>query len=161
VRTIRLIAVLIALSPTTVWGQVSPQTPEGSWSWFENCSDKRTLALEVLLNGRQIYQSSIPICKVSAPKPPAASKQKIVAFHFKGGHVFQGEYHTSAAQTIEGNLWQAGAEPDMLLLGLSFSTKTQLLLNTVHYAKPHQKSVTTLDRGLLVKTFPIDLPQKK
>ena len=66
-----------------------------------------------------------------------------------------GEYRTVHTQTIEGNVWQAGSDPDELLLGISFSTKNQVLLNTIHIAKPGRVSSSEVDRGIVVRTFPI------
>ncbi|MBZ5782256.1 hypothetical protein, partial [Klebsiella aerogenes] len=66
-----------------------------------------------------------------------------------------GEYHTTSTQTIEGNIWQAGADPGDLILGVSFATKNQVLLNTIHIARPGSASSSEVDRGIVVRTFPI------
>ena len=34
-------------------------------------------------------------------------------------------------------------------------TKGQILLNTIHIAKPDARSVWELDRGIVVRTFPV------
>jgi len=113
------------------------------------------MGLEVLLNGRVIHRSSFSICRISDRFKETDRQQKIVAFSFKGGHVFQGEYHTTRTQTIEGSIWQAGTDPGTILFGISFSTSKQVLLNTVHVAKPGSASKSEIDRGLIVRTFPI------
>jgi len=56
---------------------------------------------------------------------------------------------------IEGNIWQAGADPGVILFGVSFSTKEQVLLNTIHIAEPSKESASEIDRGLIVRTFPV------
>jgi len=78
-----------------------------------------------------------------------------VEFSFKGGHTFQDQYRTTSEQTIEANIWQAGVESDVLLLGVSFSTKDQVLLNTVHVAKPDHDSQSRLDPGMVIRTRPL------
>jgi hypothetical protein len=75
--------------------------------------------------------------------------------YFSGGHTFQGQYHTKESDKIEGDIWQAGADPDTMLLGLSFATKDQVLLNTIHIAKPGKVSQTKVDSGIVVKTYPL------
>ena len=35
-------------------------------------------------------------------------------------------------------------------------TKDQVLLNTIHAAKPNAQSVWELDRGIVVRTFPVE-----
>lgn len=113
------------------------------------------MGVEALLDGKVVYRSSFPICKTIDASEMADRQQRILAFHFKGGHLCQGEYHTTSAQTIEGNIWQAGADPDDLILGVSFATKNQVVLNTIHIARPDSASTSEVDRGIVVKTFPV------
>ncbi len=113
------------------------------------------MGLEVVLNGDVIYRASFPICPISDVSQETGARQKTVVFHLKGGHELQGEHHTARSQTIEGNIWQAGADPDAILLGISFSTGNQILLNTIHYAKPTGESRTVIDKGIVVRTFPL------
>ncbi len=113
------------------------------------------MGIEVTLDGKSVFKSSFPICKTTeAPRSPDG-KQKILAFTFKGGRVFQGEYHTTVAETVDGNIWQAGADADDLILGVSFATKQQILLNTVHIARPDRPSAEQVDTGIVVATFQI------
>ena len=112
------------------------------------------MSIEVLVEKKVVYRSSFPMCSTTT-KPKAEQEKKILKFFFAGGHRFQGEYGTTSAQKIEGNIWQAGADPDALLLGVSFMTKGQILLNTIHIAKPNAPSVWELDRGVIVRTFPV------
>jgi hypothetical protein len=155
-RRLRFFAVLIlALTPPLLWPQVPEAAPEPLWYWFGACSDKTHMGLEVLLDGEVIHRSSFPICPIIDRSKETDHQQKIVAFSFKGGHVFQGEYHTTRTQMIEGNIWQAGTDPGTILFGISFSTKKQVLLNTIHVAKSGSGSTSEIDRGLFVRTFPI------
>lgn len=146
---------LLSLSPPSLSPQEAPVVPGPLWSWFGNCGEKRYMGLEVVLNGKVIHRSSFPICPIADRSEEIGPQQKTVVFSFKGGHVFQGEYHTARTQTIEGNIWQAGADPGTILLGVSFSTEKQVLLNTIHVAKPGSGSRSEIDRGLIVRTFPI------
>jgi hypothetical protein len=151
-RWLRSLAVLIlVITPPILSSQESRAAPDQLWSWFGNCGEKKYMGLEVVLSGKVIYRSSFPVCPIG---DRSEEVYKRVIFSFKGGHVFQGEYHTTPAQTIAGNIWQAGADPGSLLLGISFATKTQVLLNTIHVAKPDSASVSEIDPGLTVRTFP-------
>jgi len=125
--------------------------PYGVWNWFENC-DAARLGLVVLLDGKTIYRSRFSVCRSNVPAP-TAEQQKLV-FHFRGGHMFQGRYRTVPTQMIDANIWQAGADPDALLLGVTF-VSDRVLLNTVHVAKPGSASSSELDHGIVVKTFPL------
>jgi hypothetical protein len=110
------------------------------------------MGFEVLLDGKAIYRSTFPICPI---KDRSEEVGKKVEFSFKGGHLFQGEYQTATSEMIEGRVWQAGTDPGAILLGVSFSTKKQVLLNTIHVARPYQESVSRVDPGLVVRTFPV------
>lgn len=130
----------------------SSQATEGPvWGWFQNCPENRALGLEVKRNGIVIFRSSFPICQM----PRADHEMKILAFSFKGGQAYHAEYHTSPTDNIEGNIWLASGDSDALVLGVSFSTRKRILLNTLHVAKPDSKSVSEIDHGIVVRTFPL------
>lgn len=117
-------------------GQSAPPsspTQEAVWYWSHDCREKRALGLQVLIGGKEVYHSSFAICQM--PRT-LEGKQKKLAFSFKGGQLYQGKYLTLPMQTIEGNIWQAGADRDDLLLGVSFMSGHLVLLNTIHLAKP-------------------------
>jgi hypothetical protein len=155
------LVLILAFTPSQLWPKDSHVVPEPLWYWFGNCIEKKYLGLEVLLNEKTVFRSSFPICPTSDRSKETERQQQIVAFSFKGGHVFQGEYHTTPTQTIEGNIWQAGTDPGAILFGLSFSTKKQVLRNTIHFAKHDTGSTSEIDRGLIVRTFPISRKKPK
>jgi len=133
---------------------VRQSSVQGSWYWFQTCSQKTEMGIEVLLDGRSVYRSVFPICKTSKPRqePP----QKLLAFRFKGGRYFEErEIQTHTTDSIEGNIWQAQSEPDALLLGVSFDDGKQILLNTIHIAEIDKPSTSEVDRGIVVKTFTV------
>ena len=116
------------------------------------------MGIEVKVDGKSVLKSSFPTCKTTnAPADDRDHKQKIVAFTFKGGHRFQGEYQTSSAEMVEGNIWQAGADADGLVLGVSFvsNKQNQILLNTVKIAQPDRRSVEEVDPSVFVETYPV------
>lgn len=122
--------------------QTQTAAPETVWYWFGQCRKSKEIRIEVLLNGRQLYRSSFPICRMSRANVTAEQAQRRLVFFFKGGHLFRDEYRTTPVQTIEGNIWEAGGDPNDLLLGVSFATKRQMLLNTIHIIKPCSLSVS-------------------
>jgi hypothetical protein len=73
--------------------------------------------------------SVIPICSIH---DRSEEVKNTLRFSLKGGQVFQGEYHTTPAQTIVGNIWQAGSDPGVILLGVSFSTDKQVTAENPH-----------------------------
>lgn len=152
-RTIVAILLLnVWISYAAAQGPAQSSTATGAWHWFEICDNTKHLGLVLLLDGKSVYRSQFSVCRNNRPTP-TAEERKIV-FHLKGGRAFQGEYRTLPTQTIEANIWQAGADPDDLLLGVTF-VSDRVLLNTIHVAKPDRESVSQLDRGIVVRTFPL------
>lgn len=149
---IRVIAALFFILTPSMLVSQSSHSDGTFWSWSEDCTTaQRTLGIEVLVDSKAVYRSSIPICQVAErSKVP----RKSIVFSFKGGHVWQGEYRTKPTQTVEGNIWLAGVDSDDLLLGVSFSTKERELLNTIHIAYPNRASRFEIDRSVFVRTFP-------
>jgi len=129
--------------------------PSPVWRWFQTCSESTTMGVDVVLEGKLVYRSSFPICNGAGAPNNSDGKQKTLSFSFNGGHLFQGEYHTAPAQRVKGNIWQAGADLDDLILGVSFATKNQVLLNTVYTVRPGRASESEVDRGIVVKTYPV------
>src|SRR5208282_1504820 len=117
--------------------QSSPPQSENVWFWFGDCSEAKVMGLQLLLDGKPIYQSLFRACQMNRTTANTDREQKVrTPFHFSGGHTFQGTYHTKKTETIEGTIWQAGADPDDILLGVSFLAHGQVLLNTVHIVRP-------------------------
>jgi hypothetical protein len=55
---------------------------------------------------------------------------------------------------IEGNIWEAGADPDALTLGVSFVNGNRILTNTVHIAHPAARNESVVATGLVIRTYP-------
>jgi len=135
--------------------------PEPRMYWFGKCRESTYLGIEVLVSGKMIHRSSFPICPVDSSSTEKEPRPKIVAFFMKGGNVFQGKYRTTPSQKIEGNIWQAGADPGAIIFGVSFAAKNQILLNTIHVAKVNNESKSEIDFGIIVRTFPIQRTKSK
>jgi hypothetical protein len=114
------------------------------------------VAVEVLLDGKSIYHSRVRACQMIRTDANTEREQKVkTSFHFSGGHSFQDTHPTAKTETIEGSLWQAGADPDDILLGVSFLAHDQVLLNTTHIVRLNKSTESNLDTGLVIKTYPV------
>lgn len=127
-----------------------PETREVVWTLSNKCNGDHKLGVTVRLDRKVLYRGVLPICRGSRD-----AEDGRVEFHFVGGHTFQGEYRTRSTDSIEGDIWQAGGDPDALILGISFDTDRQILLNTLHIARPEKQSSSKLDKGLFITTYPL------
>lgn len=151
--TCRLLAVLLLLiAPALLSSEERHPASKQLWTWFGPCRDGKTMRIEVVQRGTVLYRSSFPLCPISDPSKEAHRR---LVFFFRGGHVFDGEFRTSRSESIEGNIWEAGTDPGIILFGVSFMTKKQLLLNTIHIAKADRASATEIDPGMVVRTVPV------
>ena len=157
VKTIFSLAALVLVAISQLgFSQTSSQPERSVWYWSGDCQGGRSMGLEVLLDGKSIYHMEFRPCLMDRNAKNSESESRIRVFSFVStGQTFQGTYHTRKGERIEGNVWQAGADPDDLLLGLAFSTKHQILLNTIHIAKPDQTSRSQIDTDLVVRTYPL------
>jgi hypothetical protein len=155
-QTIVSIVLLVLTSPLAFSQSVALQV-ERVWLWSGACAHA-TMQLELLVEGQAVYHTRFRACRMERTDSTQNEQQKIRVFHFLGGHIFQGRYQTTKRERIEGNIWQAGADLDAMLLGVSFTAPGahgQILLNTIHIAKPCIPSQSTLDRGVVIKTYPV------
>lgn len=141
-----LIAILLAAS-AVAQQHPPPQTHDVVWTWSRGCNGDHKLNVTVRLDAKVLYHGVLPICRGSRDAEDGRAE-----FHFPGGHNFQGEYPTRSADRIEGDIWQAGGDPDDLILGISFASAKQILLNTVHIARPGKQTSSELDKGLFITT---------
>lgn len=137
----------VAQEPSSI-----PGTSDVVWISSKQCNGDHKLGVIVRLDHKVLYRGVLPICRGSRD-----AEDGRVEFHFVGGHTFQGEYRTRSADSIEGDIWQAGGDPDALILGISFDggKHKQILLNTLHVASPEKQSSSELDKGLFITTFPL------
>jgi hypothetical protein len=154
-RIFTMIVLLTLAIPLACFSQSSTLPGKAVWSWLGECDVGKMIGIDVFLNRRSIYHSGFRACLIDREDAKAESQQRHKQFYFSGGHTFQGQYHTKESDKIEGDIWQAGADPDGILLGLSFANKDQVLLNTIHIAKPGKASQTKVDSGIVVKTYPL------
>ena len=126
------------------------KTSGGVWTWSERCHGDHKLGVTVRLSTEVLYKGVLSICRGSRD-----AENGRAVFHFAGGHLFQGKYHTHSTDSIKGDIWQAGGESDALILGISFDTKNQILLNTLHIAKPDTQASSELDKNIVITTYPV------
>lgn len=136
------------------------QTQSGPvWFWFATCGGP-AMSLEVKLDGKTLYKSTFPVCRASRKSPASQGETGSVQFYFRPGRPIKWSGYrerpetTGADQLIEADLWQAGADPDDLIIGASFESGSRIYMNTVVVAHPGRRDSTTVADGLVVTTYP-------
>jgi hypothetical protein len=122
--------------------------------------------LEVRLDRNVIYKSSFPLCRAERSSVHSQGQARKLHFSFKPrraivwrGYTAEDET-TGPNQSIACDLWLAGADPDALLIGISFSTHDSIYMNTIHIAHPARRDQSEVASGLLLITNPVGLSKE-
>jgi hypothetical protein len=148
-----LFAVLVTTPLVAQQKVSSTESKDLVWTWSKQCGGDHKLGIAVRLDGKVLYRDILPICIGGRGNENGRAE-----FHFAGGRTFQGRYHTHSSESIEGDIWQASGESDALILGISFQSSKQILINTLYAANPEKRTTSTFDNGVLVTTYPITAP---
>ena len=145
------LTVLLAFITAPVFASDEP-----AWFWFEGSGDKK-LGVEVSLDGVILHRATFPILKrlryASTP-----SEKKVIHFSFVLKRAIKWEGYrdddnvTAAGTRIEADIWQAGADADDFILGLTFEANNQLYMNTLHFAFVGREERSEIEKGLVVRT---------
>jgi hypothetical protein len=145
-------------------GESPPDGPgvaeEPVWFWFEECG-MRPMEVELTLDGKPLFTATFPICRRERRAAPRASskERRIVEFAFvpQRSIVWEGYLEqdnvTAAGQVVDVDLWQAGAEADGLLFGVTFSVGNTLYMNTLLAARADgEENSAEIEPGLRLTT---------
>jgi hypothetical protein len=145
----------------------APRQLEGPvWFWFSTCGGP-AMTLEVTLDGATILKTTFPICRAERSSAASQGQRGRIDFAFSATRdtVWKGyreeSVRAAAGELIEGNVWQAGADPSALTLGVSFTDTKQILMNSVHTARPGQRDESSPASGLVIRTYPADSAASK
>ncbi len=150
------IAALVILFLSTVSPLVAAQdlpAEPSVWYWSTECKTGHAMGLDVVVDGKTAIHFIFTACRgfLEDANDQTARRE----FAMNGGHTFQGMYRTKRTEKIECDLWQAGADPGDILVGISFMNSRRVLLNTIHIVRPDKASRSTIDAGIVVRTYPL------
>lgn len=143
---------LVAGAPRVSFAQTS-SPDEMVWHWFGSCREGRMMTVDVTLADKRLFRSPFPICLVRRAEKQT-DHQHDLHFVFRAqARLFGEEFASLGTPDIEGTVWEAGSEPDVILLGVSFMTKERILLNTIHIAGAQKTTQTELASELTMKSL--------
>ena len=116
-------------------------------SWSDKCSPATYLSVELSVDGRSAYRRNIPLCFTERNLLPAATLSTTLQSN-------RSHFGEPSRTPLEVDFWEASADPDALILGISFSSKQRVWLNTLHIALSSKPAITELAPGVSVRTCP-------
>ena len=131
------------------------------WFWSTDC-EAFDLRVRVSIDELQNYEWSVPLCHGTWKERKLASdkiriKKKIQAPRSISWSGYRDNVQVSpAGDTIEANIWLAGAEPDGMIIGVTFYSESldSILMNTIFHASHHVESSVEVAPGLIVRSRP-------
>jgi hypothetical protein len=150
---------LAAAITALITAPIAAQEPtELLWFWMEDCGGPQ-IRLELEFDGSVVRETTLPICQRSrASEPPDQARMLVIRFAPTRQVAWSGykeEPETSPANEIlEFQVWQAGADPNCAIFGLSVSANHNLYMNTLLLALPDRPFESTLANGLVLRTVP-------
>ena len=110
----------------------------------------------------QNHQWSVPLCHGTWKERELAGdkiriEKKLEAPRSISWSGYTDEVQVSpAGDVIEANIWLAGAEPDGMIIGVTFQSKSldSILMNTIFHASHHAESSIEVAPGIMVRSTP-------
>lgn len=119
------------------------------------------MTLEVRFDDRIVQKSMFPLCRATRETINRQGQDGRIEFTWRPNRVivWQGyretDDRTAANEVIEVNIWEAGADPDALTLGVTVMNRNRILMNTLHVAHPAARDESAIAKGLVVRTSPV------
>lgn len=153
---------ILGLALCVIGAANAADNPSGqaAWFWHTSCGDKG-LSIDVILANKAVYHTEVPICRMVGSQAAAAKDNDGLTFSLTPilPIVFSGYRATNefvpAGTPLEMSVWQAGADPDTLTLGVSVADAKEIYVNTLFFAKPDAETSEELGTGLVMITKPI------
>ncbi len=133
---------------------VASESEQQVYSWFCDVSASDVVAgIEILKGNNIIYKNHFGVCRLrrSYGSEESSKTGHVLKFTYKDNNASNPKLHS----LIEGNIWLAGSESDLLLLGISFASKEGIFINTVQpvLIEESQEFTSSPHDNLKIKTF--------
>lgn len=151
-RCLWLIGVLV---PALLRSQSAPVNDPPRWTSYGTCAHPTAMVVELRADEHLIQRNTVRFCHLLNARDKERGFRLMMSAPMRGERTFQDEYRTKRAEAIRADVWQAAADTDAVIVGVSFASKRQILLNTLHFLVPGKARTDTLDRGLTIASYPV------
>lgn len=160
-RCVALIFVAVFVCTSRVYAADALQGAKNDvvWHWSSHCRRyARIIYVDVTLSGKAVYHTSLSACPVQRALIKPESEENRLVFHFK--EMAQHYFEKPVSGEVEGNIWEAGSERSAILLGISFTSGKEILLNTIFIATMNKEARSQVAPGIVITTSPRWVPAK-
>ena len=152
---------IVAIVATTTTSQT--EDAARVWVWSARCRTPTRVAIRLRLDGRTVYSASLPVCRWDRTHEDGTARfrftpsRRLVWYGYRSdegdGTTDPGD-PTPAGAALDVDLWQAGGEPDVILLGFTIAAGNDLHMNSLHFLSPTEDRMSTMAPGLVLETRP-------
>ena len=139
----------------------SPHDGSAALFWRVSCGS-HGLAIDVTVDAQSVYHAEVPICRMARTSGATCQENDGFSFIFTtvrqitfSGYRWANDVVPAGTQ-LKMDIWEAGAAPDALILGVSVRGPKIALVNTLMIAKPEALSTTEIATGLTITTHPVE-----
>ena len=131
------------------------------WVWNQQCVKPVPVALQVRLDGKNIYSTSLALCQWGRQFEKGKASFRFTAaralvwygYRSDDGQGSKDPGETTPAGTrFEVEFWQAGGEKDAIELGYMVAAADGIHMNALHLVSPTEERVSTMAPGLILVT---------
>jgi hypothetical protein len=134
------------------------QARDTVWVWSAACLSPHSMQLTAQLDRRTIYSATFPACRAERHEQnpsagmsfPLVSPRRLMWYGYRSD---AGE-STAAGKHLTVELWQAGGDPEDMLLGVLVQDDSVRYMNTILILDPHRQTVDRLTPGLVIRMGP-------
>lgn len=144
----------------------APSSSQEGPVWYWQAKDRsQRMKVYLLLDNKVVFTATFSIAHGVRSTIPRRAHSKMIRFSFRPERSivwsgYQDENVASPAKRrIECDIWMAGADEHVLILGASFDRPGAILMNTLHLALPTSETRTEIADGLVVVTSPMAVPE--
>ena len=119
------------------------------------------LTVELKVDQTKVFEATVPIChqeRGGAASQGQSAGQIQFTFRPNRAIVWSGYREhddvTPANAALDAVLWQAGSDPDDLIIGVIVADAKKNVMHTLHLAYPGVENSTTLAKGVVLRTYP-------
>jgi len=135
------------------------------WFWYSDCG-ARSISLAVVFDHELIRADTIPVCHAMRASAAAAGQGKRLSFPFRPNRAIRwssdpapgSSEESRPSEKLKIDIWEAGADPDALILGISVLGEKRMYMNTVMPVRLDRANKAEIGPGLVVEVGATDLP---
>lgn len=151
-----LAALLLAVLPGR---SLAAEGEEPVWFWMEECGGPQ-IRLELELDGTVVQDATFPICsRLRSARPE--NQARILQFGFAPPRAILWRGYkevpesSPANQPLEFRIWEAGADPEDMVLGVAVVANETIYMNTLAISLPDAPFESCLAEGVILRSVPV------